>query len=147
MTSDLIIHDVPIECINQSAIYYNIPATLIISVLLTEGGYVGTATKNHNGTFDYGPMQVNTIWLKELAKYGIRREDIQYNACINVQVGTWILSQKIFESNEVKHGIGGYNSYSLPQNMKYRNKVTGIYKDLTHFVQAPLLGINDGDKT
>lgn len=143
IASDLIIYDVPIECINLASIRYHVPATLIVSVLFTEGGRVGMAKKNKNGTFDYGPMQVNTIWLKELAKYGIRREDLQYNACINVQVGAWILSQKLAEIGELNYGVGSYNSYSLPQNQKYRNKVVTIYKDLSNFLDVGVKNVDN----
>lgn len=133
----LVIHDVPIECINHAATVYHIPATLLTSVLLTEGGRVGTAKKNTNGSFDYGPMQINTVWLSKLQQYGISRNDIQYNACVNVHVGAWILSQRIAAAHELGYGIGSYNSYSLPQNNHYRTKVSGIYNTLSYFLALP----------
>lgn len=135
--SSLIIHDVPIECINNAASTYHVPAALIISVLLTENGRVGSAVQNKNGSFDYGPMQVNTIWLNKLAEYGITRRDIQYNPCVNVWVGTWILSQRVADARDLNYGIGSYNSYSLPQNYHYRTKVAGIYKTLTYVLALP----------
>ncbi len=62
MISALQVHDVPIECINQAAITYHVPATLILSVLAIENGTAGLASLNKNGTIDYGPMQINSIW-------------------------------------------------------------------------------------
>lgn len=135
--SALVIHDVPIECIQHASAMYHVPVTLITSVLLTEGGRVGLAKENTNGSFDYGPMQINTIWLSKLKQYGITRGDIQYNPCVNVQVGTWILSQRIADSHELGYGVGSYNSYSLPQNYRYRTKVSGIYNTLTYFLSLP----------
>ena len=52
MISALEIHGVPVECINQAAIAYHVPATLILSVLAVEGGAVGLASANKNGTVD-----------------------------------------------------------------------------------------------
>jgi hypothetical protein len=135
--SSLIIHDVPIECINHAAATYHVPAALVISVLLTENGRAGSAVKNKNGTYDYGPMQVNTVWLDKLSQYGITKEDIRYSPCINVWVGTWILSQRVADASDLSYGIGSYNSYSLPQNYHYRTKVTGIYKTLTYVLALP----------
>jgi hypothetical protein len=89
----LLICDVPIECINQAAVAYHVPATMIVSILKTEGGRRGEASKNKNGTIDYGPMQINTCHLEELAKYGITKTDIQYNPYVNVAAGTWLLAQ------------------------------------------------------
>ncbi len=70
MASALLIHGVPIECINQAAVTYYVPAKVIISVIATEGGNVGLARQNKNGTYDYGPMQVNSSWLATMKKYG-----------------------------------------------------------------------------
>jgi hypothetical protein len=59
--------------------------------MAVEKGKVGLAVRNTNGTYDLGPMQVNTLWLKEIESFGITREQLKNNGCINVQVGIWIL--------------------------------------------------------
>lgn len=137
MVSALLINDVPIECINEAAIHYNVPATLIISILQVEGGKTGSASKNTNGTFDYGPMQINTIWLDKLKPLGITKEEIQHNPCINVWVGTWILSQRIASSDEFWYGVASYHSYSLPKNTVYRHKVVNAFETLTAYLSNP----------
>lgn len=137
MQSALIINGVPIECINQAAVVYHVPAALIISVLGTEGGKVGMAMLNSNGTYDYGPMQINSIWLSRLKPYGITKQQLQYDPCINVAVGTWILSTRIADSKELWQGVASYHSYWLPENLRYRTKVSGIYQLLTRYLQQP----------
>lgn len=134
MVSALLIHGVPIECINKAAITYRVPAQLIVSVLLTEGGKVGSMTPNQNGTFDYGPMQINTVWLDKIKPYGFTEHAIQYDPCVNVWVGTWILGQRIASTTDLWYGVGSYNSYSLPQNYHYKNKVSGIYSLLHRYL-------------
>src|SRR5687767_168159 len=101
MLSALIIHGVPIECINQAALTYHVPAKLILSILAVESGQVGTASPNKNGTYDYGPMQINTIWLDKIQRYGYSKEQIRYDPCANVMVGAWILSQNIADSSDL----------------------------------------------
>jgi len=137
MISALLINGVPVECINQAAITYRVPAVLIVSVLLTEGGKIGSMTPNKNGTFDYGPMQINTVWLDKVKPYGFTEHDIQYNPCVNVWIGAWILGQRIADATDVWYGIGSYNSYSLPQNYRYKNKVSDIYSRLHRYLDAP----------
>ncbi len=110
-----------------------VPATLIIAVLSTEGGKNGDAIPNTNGTFDYGPMQINSIWLKKIAKYGYTKEMIQYNPCINVSVGAWILGQAIADGGSLWNGIGNYHSHTLYQNITYQYKVKEYYLYLTDF--------------
>ncbi len=70
----LAINDVPIQCIQQAAVQYQVPAALIISVLKTENGRNGMANKNKNGTYDYGSMQINDVWLKKLRPMDILRQ-------------------------------------------------------------------------
>jgi hypothetical protein len=140
MASALIINDVPIECINRAAITYNVPAKLIVSILLTEQGRVGSATPNSNGTFDYGPMQINTIWLNKVRQYGYTKDDLQYNPCVNVWVGTWILSQKLadFAYSGLGFGVGSYNSVTPKYNRRYSHKVSDIYGLLQRYLSSPM---------
>lgn len=136
MVSALLIHDVPVECINQAAVTYYVPAKVIISVLNVEGGRVGTASPNRNGTFDYGPMQINSMWLPKIAAYGYTREQIQYDPCVNVMVGAWILSTKIAQtlaqsSGGYWQGVAGYHSLTPGLNETYQAKVLTNYQQLS----------------
>ncbi len=137
MMSALLINDVPVECINQAAISYHVPATLIVSVLTVENGKVGHATPNKNGTFDYGPMQINTIWLDKLKPLGYSKDELLDNPCTNVWVGTWILSQRIAKTPHFWYGVGSYNSYSLPQNYRYQKQVWSKFDSLISYLSNP----------
>lgn len=134
MISALEIHGVPIECINQAALVYHIPAKLILSVLAIENGQVGAATTNKNGTLDYGPMQINSIWLPKVRKYGYTPQQLQYNPCANVMVGAWILSQNIANANTTWRGIGSYHSHTATLNYHYQAKVFEVYQLLSHYL-------------
>lgn len=122
----VMINDVPLDCINRAAIVYHVPAIVILSVMKKENGSNGVANKNKNGTFDYGVMQINTIWLSKIAPYGYTKDDIQNDACKNIFVGTWILSQSIAEGKNIWSGIGNYHSHTPDHNRNYRH---GIYKN------------------
>ena len=120
-------HDVPISCINQAAIAYAIPAELIMAIIFVEGGRNGIAMANNNGTFDYGVMQINTAWLDQARKKGASAYDLQYNACENVMIGTWILSQNLqMEPNLIK-AVGNYHSHTPHLNFIYAKEVLFIY--------------------
>jgi hypothetical protein len=134
--SVLVINDVPIECINHAAVKYHVPATVIISVLKTENGHVGDANVNTNGTVDYGPMQINTIWLKQLRPYGYTAQSIQYDPCVNVEVGAWILGRNIADGKSLWEGIGDYHSHQARLNHHYRNKVNDLYSVLTQYLNS-----------
>jgi len=120
-------HDVPLECINYSATTFQVPASIIVSVIKTEGGWNGATIKNKNGSYDLGVMQINTIWLSTLKKYGITKENLQNNPCTNVHVGTWILSKGLSKSADWK-GVGNYHSATPQHNKRYREKVKSVYE-------------------
>jgi len=137
MISTLEIHGVPIECINQAAMVYHVPATLILSVLAIEGGRVGLASVNTNGSFDYGPMQINSIWLPKIQAYGYTKQQLQYDPCVNVTVGAWILSQNITHASTLWRGIGGYHSHTAILNYHYQTKVSEVYQLLSRYLASP----------
>lgn len=127
----IMVNDVPLDCINRAAIFYKVPATIIISVLRQEGGKNGDAIKNKNGTYDYGVMQINSIWLPKISVYGYTKEDVQYNACKNISVGTWILSQSIAEGKNVWSGVGNYHSHTPKRNYKYSTVIQTHYQKIS----------------
>lgn len=136
--SALIISGVPIECINQAAIEYHVPAILIVSVLMTEKGRIGSANLNKNGTYDYGPMQLNSSWLSQLARYGYTQQSLQFNPCVNVQVGAWILANEIASSQNLWQGVGDYHSHTVFYNQPYRDKVEYTYDLLSKYLANPI---------
>jgi len=119
-------HGVPLDCINQAALHHHVPATMIISVMQIENGRNGDAIKNKNGSYDLGVMQINTTWLSSLKKYGITRAGLQHDACLNVDVGTWILAHSIAKSDGWQ-GVGNYHSATPKFNRIYSQKVKAKY--------------------
>lgn len=124
----MLFHDVPLNCINQAATAFHVPATVIISVIKTENGRNGLAVKNKNGTYDLGVMQINTSWLPALHNKGITIEQVKSDPCMNVSVGTWILAQGI-ANGDGWQGVGNYHSYTKKHNQDYREKVKSAYSN------------------
>ena len=81
-------------------------------------------------------MQINSIWLDKLKKYGYSANDLQYDPCLNVAAGTWILAQAIAEDPSIWKGIGNYHSHSYMENFSYQYKVN-VY---TTLLEAALSG-------
>lgn len=124
----IMFNDIPASCINYAAVTYHLPATLILSVLKIENGRNGMARRNRNGSYDYGPMQINSRWLPELKRHGITEHDLRFNPCINVAVGSWILAQAITEGHHFQQGVGNYNSHTATLNQRYAHQVLRWYR-------------------
>jgi peptide-methionine (R)-S-oxide reductase len=56
---------VTVACVRHAARAERVPLAALVGLLRVEGGHVGHSHRNRNGTFDMGPMQINTIWLAE----------------------------------------------------------------------------------
>jgi len=119
------------DCVQLAADRYGVPVGLIRAILKVEGGKVGQAVLNTNGSEDLGPMQINTIWLPRLAEYGITREQLQHDRCINILAGAWILSRQLQAADKLEGplqrrlwwGIGAYHSRTPKHNVKYALRV------------------------
>lgn len=129
-------HAVPMDCINQAVVSYAVPASLIMAVIYVEGGRNGTRNYNSNGTYDYGVMQINSIWLPEIAKqFAYSAMDLQYDACKNVFAGSWILRQNLDheKTKPLMYAIGSYHSLTPQLNYLYSVKVLSAYQIIQKF--------------
>lgn len=120
----LYVSDLPISCINAAASEFHVPAKLIIAVLNVERGKTGFMMKNKNGTYDMGPLQVNSRWLPTLERYGYSENDIVFDGCTNVKVATWLLARAItHNSQSFWNAVGDYHSHTPDLNRSYNQKV------------------------
>jgi soluble lytic murein transglycosylase-like protein len=100
----------------------------MIGIMEVEGGKVGQAVRNTNNSYDLGPMQINTIWVPQLAgHWGVSQKTarnwIQNDACTNMGVSAWILRQHLNETKSLSKSIAYYNSRTPSIGQKYRKKV------------------------
>lgn len=94
------------EAASQS---YGIPVEVLKAVAKTESGFNPEArNKNTNGTYDIGMMQINSAWLPKLETYGVTETALQ-DACTNLKVGAWILSNNAQKLGWNWNAIGAYN--------------------------------------
>ena len=109
-------------CFNRAAFKYGLPVSLLKAVAYTESGFNPQAVDyDKNGTYDYGVMQINTVWYKQLKPYWNNLAD----PCYNVMVGSWILFRCVKRFGGIKKGLACYNSGSpdVKNDKKYVDKV------------------------
>ncbi len=112
-------------CIVQAAAHYNAHPDIVRAVLRAEGGRVGQVRKNKDGSFDMGPMQINSVNLPELASYGITQNMLVNNECLNIHIGTYYLQKHIVTSSNYWNGVGKYHSKTPSKNTQYQYRVWG----------------------
>lgn len=120
------------RCVVQEAVRQSLELVKVLAVMKAEGGRLGEYSPNANGSYDIGPMQVNSIHLPELAKtYRIPEVDVSrllaYDGCFNVAVGAWLLRKRTNEAaGDFWYGIGRYHSAAKRDRNKYILRVHRI---------------------
>lgn len=119
------------RCIVSASRKYDVHPLVILSIMKVENGKIGTLSKNSNGTFDLGPMQLNTINIDFLGREfpGLTWKHVAYDLCTNIFVGTYFLKQKIEEADSYWDGVGNYHSKTPKYRKRYLSKVIPKYKE------------------
>lgn len=101
-------------CFVASGAKYGIDPRLLWAIAETESsGRPDARNLSHlsrTGTIDIGLMQINSSWLPTLARYGITRDRLIDDPCLNIDVGAWILAHTIRQQGASWDAVGAYNS-------------------------------------
>lgn len=123
--------NMPLACIGQAADEFGLPPKLLHALYLTEGGRLGWAMRNPNGTLDHGPFQINTIHLKQLSRYGIDGRRLASDPHVNARVAAWRLrSEIILAGGNVWRGVGNYRSRTPKYHNEEISRVARNYRRL-----------------
>lgn len=121
-------------CLMLASQTYSVPPAVLVGIYKAEGGKVGQEVRNTNGSHDLGPMQINTIWMPDLAKrWGVSestaRKWVRDDACTNVGVAAWILKGHLDETGSLSKAIAHYHSRTPHFGKRYKSRVIDIMKD------------------
>ena len=131
-------YPVTAECVIQAGRLQSIPPPLILGLLKTEGGRLGSESVNRNGSVDLGPMQVNDrVWVPKLAEMHFRGDRgaayaaLRDHGCYSVHIGTWILRQYVDEAGgNYAEAIGLYNSHNEGPKRAYQARFARNFRQL-----------------
>lgn len=118
-------------CWYRAGQVYQVSPVLLYTIAMVESGNNPRAiNKNKNGTEDIGLMQINSSHLSWLKKYGITREMLLEDPCLNVHVGAYILAENISRYGYSWEAVGAYNAKSPEKRARYAKKVWNMYLKL-----------------
>ncbi|MDR2422816.1 MAG: lytic transglycosylase domain-containing protein [Deltaproteobacteria bacterium] len=119
------------DCLAKAARIFEVPYEMALAVLATEGGQVGRVNHNKSGTYDVGPMQINSTWLPILKEVGVRAEDVRDHGCANVAVGVWILRLNLLETGDQTKALAYYHSRNPRRGQAYVKAAREAAKNLS----------------
>ena len=110
-----------VVCSISAAVKYEVPANIVLAVAEKEGGKPGQWVRNSNGTHDVGPMQFNTAYLRDLARYGITADDVAAAGCYSFDLAAWRLRMHIrSDKGDLWTKAANYHSRTPQYNAVYR---------------------------
>lgn len=121
-------------CLMLASQTYAVPPAVLVGIYQVEGGKVGQeAGPNDNGSYDLGPMQINTLWLPELSRFwGVStqtaRRWVRDDPCTNVGVAAWILRNNLEETGSLSQAIAHYHSRTPHYGNPYKSRVIASMK-------------------
>lgn len=100
-------------CWAEAAQRYGVPAELLYAIARTESNLnpkaVNRSHLQRTGSYDIGLMQINSVHLRKLERYGIREIDL-YEPCTNLHVGAWLLADSFSRRGMSWDAVGAYNA-------------------------------------
>lgn len=131
------------SCMLLAAQTYQVPAEILLGILQVEGGKIGQEVRNTNGSYDLGPMQINTIWLPELAKIwnvdkAKAKRWVRDDACTNIKVSAWILKQHYRETRDYHKAVRYYHSRTPKFGNAYYDRVVRAMSKRGHTIEESI---------
>ncbi|MCU7370035.1 lytic transglycosylase domain-containing protein [Paucibacter sp. O1-1] len=100
-------------CWDTAAKRYGIAPELLYAVARTESNLnpkaVNRTHEKRTGSYDIGLMQINSRHLPKLAGFGVREADL-YDACVNLQIGAWLMADSFARHGVNWNAVGAYNA-------------------------------------
>lgn len=108
-------------CFDEAGMQYSINPQILRAIAQVESGFKPRAINwNTNGTYDFGVMQINSLWGNI---YGEEWWNTLGDPCANIKAGAMILSSCMKKYGYSWKAIGCYNSQTPGKRNKYALKV------------------------
>lgn len=116
------------DCFDEAAAYQHVNPTVLRAIAWLEShNQPDSVHTNKNGSVDYGVMQINSIHLPELARYGVDQHTL-LEPCKNVYVAAWQLRRQVLKYGDTWAAIGAYHSQTPALRDRYAAQVARILR-------------------
>lgn len=115
-----------LDCFAAAAAYQHVSPLVLRAIAWQEShGNASAIHRNTNGSTDYGMMQINSLHLPVLSRYGISATDLM-NPCANVFVAAWYLRRMVVKYGYTWTAVGAYHSETPAERDRYARSIEAI---------------------
>jgi soluble lytic murein transglycosylase-like protein len=116
------------DCFDDAGAYQRVNPLILRAIAWQESRNRPNAKHlNDNGSTDYGLMQINSIHLPTLSRYGIGKETLM-SPCKNVFIAAWHLRRQMDKYGNTWAAVGAYHSESPSLRDKYAQQIAAILR-------------------
>lgn len=124
------------DCFDAAAAYQHVSPLVLRAIAWQEShGNAHALHRNANGTIDYGVMQINSIHLAALSRYGVSRDDLMA-PCANIYIAAWYLHRMVAKYGNTWNAVGAYHSQTPNERDRYAQSVQALVGRLQLVQQA-----------
>ncbi|KJK21064.1 hypothetical protein UB46_29245 [Burkholderiaceae bacterium 16] len=118
-------------CFDEAAARYGVNPYVLRGIAFVESGLRGNiVNRNADGSIDYGAMQINSVHLGELKRFGIAPARLM-DPCTNVMVGAYLYRRKIERYGNSWLAVGAYHSETPEYRDAYWPRVKAAVESWT----------------
>nr|WP_232431359.1 lytic transglycosylase domain-containing protein [Cupriavidus sp. UYPR2.512] len=116
------------NCFDDAAAYQHVNPLILRAIAWREShNQPGAVHMNTNGSTDYGVMQINSIHLGALSRYGITRDELMA-PCKNIYIAAWQLRRQIMKYGNTWAAVGAYHSATPVLRDEYARQIAAILR-------------------
>ncbi len=119
--------DQKLSCSIAAGLKFNVPIDVLLAISSIENGNINTISKNKNNTYDYGVMQINSTYIKDLNKkynLNLKYQDFLTGDCFSFDVAAFKIKEHIKnDSGDLLTRIAMYHSKTYKYNERYKKKL------------------------
>ena len=107
-----------LDCSIKASVKYGVPADILLAISSIENGKIGKIYKNKDGSFDYGVMQINSIYLKDLElNYNkiVTPEEVTNNTCYAFEIASFKIDKSTLDILSIFQSV--FKFFSINDSM------------------------------
>ncbi|QOT81994.1 lytic transglycosylase domain-containing protein [Cupriavidus basilensis] len=116
------------DCFEAAGTYHGVNPVILRAIAWQESRFRPDAVnRNANQSVDMGMMQINSIHLPELSRYGVEAKTL-YDGCASIYIGAWHLRRKMNKYGNTWTAVGAYHSETPALRDRYAASVVAIIR-------------------